>query len=137
MTDTNPFSKLMGRLTELADARGDISDGGSGFDGVWTGEIADIDHDRHWFVALNTDGKLREYRVDGRTVEIDPYNAHCWWETLVVAPAAIVSLLGSRAHQDVDELDRSVEDQLILSIEAALEELDHDFEATKTETDRE
>ncbi|QCC57326.1 hypothetical protein [Natrinema thermotolerans] len=126
------LSALMVRLTELADARGDVPEDGSGIDGVWTDEVPDVDHDREWLVAINADGEQREYRVAGdREMTIDPYHAHAWWDTDQVVPAAIFDPYGGEQLRPPETFDRSVEDQLLLSVEAALEELGHEFEPTE------
>lgn len=124
------LSLLFVRATDLTAARGDVPEDGSGIDGVWTDEFPDVDADEQWFVASNADEVAHEYRVtDDRTTEIEPFHAHFWWDTDLIAPAAIVSPGGGQFHV-TDEFDRSVEDQIIASIEAVLDELGYeDFEA--------
>lgn len=122
---------LLLRVTQLADARGAVPEDGSGIDGVWTDEIPDVDLDHDWFIAINADDEEREYRVrEGREMTIKPYRAHCWWDTGLIAPAAIVSPAGGQQLRAPEEIDRRVEDQLIASIEAVLEELDFEFDDT-------
>lgn len=133
---TDQLSKLLVRLTELADAQGDVPEDGSGIDGVWTEEVPDVDRDGHWFVAINADAEQREYRVAGeRETTIEAFQPHCWWDPDRVVPAAIVGPYGDEQLRPPEAFDRNVEDQLILSVEAALGELDYDFEPTETEVD--
>jgi len=124
------LSLIFVRASELAIARGKVPDDGSGYDGVWTDEFPDADSDREWFLAVNCDGEQNEYRVmEDRTTSIEPYTAHFWLDTELVAPAAIANPSGGQHHL-TDEFERDVEDQIIASVELVLDELGYeDFEA--------
>ncbi|GGK74286.1 hypothetical protein [Haloarcula sebkhae] len=124
------LSLLFVRVSELAIARGAVPADGSGYDGVWTDEFPDADHDDEWFVATNCDAESTEYRVtDDRATSIEPFTTHVWWDTGSLAPAAICNPNGGQFHL-TNKFERDVEDQIIASIELLLDELDYDdFEA--------
>jgi hypothetical protein len=124
------LSLLHLRAAQLAEARGDVPEDGSGVDGVWTDELPDADADTEWFVAMNADAEEREYRVtEDRTYPIQAFHAHYWWDTDLVTPAAITSPYQGQMLL-TDEFDRSVEDQIVASVEVVLDDLGYDdFEA--------
>lgn len=119
-----PLSLLFTRACELAIARGDVPDDGSGVDGVWTDEFPDVDHDTTWFVALNAEDADEEYPVTDRTtVKISAFRAHFWYDRDQAIPAAIGNPYGGEQLHHGGEFDRPVEDQIIASIETVLVEL--------------
>ena len=128
---TGNLSMLHVRAAQLAQARGDVPEDGSGIDGVWTDEFPDYDQEQLWFVAMNADDESREYRVtEDYTTSIKPYRAHFWWNRDQVAPAAVTNPHGGEGLAAPESFDRTVEDQLIASIEAVLDDLGFaDFEA--------
>ena len=125
------------RACELAQARGDVPDDGSGINGIWIDEVPDLDTDEQWFIAINADGEEREYRVtDDRMFEIPPFHAHFWYDTAQVVPAAICSPHEGEALFSGETFPRSTEDQTIASLEAMLQKLDELDEAVVLEAER-
>lgn len=120
---SDDVSLLHVRACELAHARGDVPEDGSGIDGIWTDEFPDLNTDQKWFVAINADDVEREYRVtENHTMTIDPFRVHFWYDTDHVVPAAIGNPYGGQALVSGDEFPRTTEDQIIASVEAVLVE---------------
>lgn len=123
MESDDTTSLLHVRTAQLAGARGDVPEDGSGIDGVWTDEFPDVGTDEMWFVAMNAEDDEQEYRLtEHETMTIKPFRAHFWYDKSHVAPAAIGTPFGGQALVG-DEFERSTEDQIIASIEAVLLEL--------------
>ena len=120
--DDPPIKLVFMRLVELAEARGDVPEDGSGIDGVWTAEIPDVDGEFDWFIAINAEDEELEYNNGHRTLEIGAFQGHAWNDPEVIAPAAILHPTGG-SQLVGNDFERSVEDQLIASVEAELVEL--------------
>jgi len=124
MPDGQPLA--FARASQLADARGDVPDDGSGLDGVWTDEIPDLDTDTDWVLVMNPTDEEQEHRLtEERTETIRPFRVQAWYGTDLAMPAAIFSPIGGQTLVG-DEHERSTEDRLIASIEAILDELEYD-----------
>lgn len=117
------------RAVNLAEARGAVPDDGSGIDGVWTAQVPDaLEDDQEWFIAINADDEEREYELPtGRELSIDPFIWHFWYDVEQVVPAA---MLGPGGGQQLHSrsFEGTVEDRLIASLEAALDELGFEYE---------
>lgn len=125
---SDDLSAAFARIADLACAHGDVPDDGSGIGTVEVYEVPDLDTDEIWYLAI-TDNQDREYDLPGtdRSFEISAFHAHAWYGNHLIAPAGTLTPKGGRFHVG-REFERRTEDQLILSIEAELEELGYDFE---------
>lgn len=109
-------------LTEIAEAKGDVPDDGSGLSGIYHLEFpSEYEHD--WLVWLNTERE--ELEADGpgdQTHRVPAFRATVWYGTHLIGP---VMLLGPHSGQMLNAGDEfngfSVEDQFIQDARAELE----------------
>ena len=118
-------SLLFARLSELADAEGDVPDDGSGIDGVWTTTVPARDRDRDWNVAMNADTD-QEHTVEGFPGEEDEISIRAGSATVWLGrwPAGVLGPFGGQlAVEQLDDGPQSIEDELIDDVDARIEAL--------------
>ena len=119
-------SLLFARLAELADAKGDVPEDGSGIDGVWTTTVPARDRERDWNVAMNADTDqehtVENFPGDGDDVSIRAGSATVW---LGRWPAGVLDAFDRHlAVKQLDDRPQSIEDELIDDVDARIEMLE-------------